>query len=175
MKPLLGLLLALPLSLTACSDDAEPLASPTPTVTTVTARTTVTETVTASPPEPVSTGPWTPALEDPEPRVVTTEFPPDVDVAEHGGHYVAVALATEEPFLMVESDRRLRRLGYTVGVGELACLDGSAEALQLAPSTIASYLLFEDVVGAFRFVDAYRHAQHMKPVGVAKVTTYCLD
>jgi hypothetical protein len=160
------------LALSSCSDEpSAPAAEPAPTVTVA-----ATETVTASPPEPVSTGSASSlGLDDPEPDVVTTRFPPEVRLPEHGGHYVAVALAASEPLLIHDSVESVARHGYHAGIGELACLSGAAEAYGLPPSTIVSYLLFKTVVQAFRFTDAYAAAEDGTQMGVARVTTYCLD
>lgn len=109
------------------------------------------------------------AFEQPEP--LPSQAPPV-----HGGTPVAVYLAVS----VDSSDSALERAraaaaeaGYEAGGGELGCDQGAVEALGLDPARSWSgvALYFVDQRTADRFVRGYPH----EVVGVAQVTTFCLD
>lgn len=145
MQTLIALLMLA--SLAGCSDEPEPEASPT-----------VTATVTASPDGPT-----------------TIDFPPELLTPEQGGHYFAVALAADDRQQIDESVAAVARYGYHAGIGDVGCLSGAGDAYGIPSGTIVSYLLFATRRAAYRFTDAYARAEDGMQMGVAEVTTYCLD
>lgn len=116
-----------------------------------------------------------------EPSPVAAPTPPDTewvaDVTDpvQGGDYVAVVLATGGRRLLDASVRSVAAHGYAAGTGDVGCLAGAAETLDLREGSVVSYLLFGDERDARRFGDAYVAAEDGLMVGRARVTTYCLD
>ncbi|GMQ85141.1 MAG: hypothetical protein BMS9Abin07_0706 [Acidimicrobiia bacterium] len=105
------------------------------------------------------------------------EEAPGVD----GGMSWGVYLATDdEPDYASESTiaiDRLTDLGYRWFLfgGELACDQGSAAALGKDPNTIAVAIYFETASDADFFATAYYYRFGDPVIGVAEVTTFCLD
>ncbi len=102
------------------------------------------------------------------------EAPADATL-EHGGTYWAVYLWVGET-ADAKAEAAVARaadLGYTTGVGDLACDQGAAEALGVAPdqsgSAVAIY--FDSRADAAAASGLFEPA----PVGIARVTTFCLD
>jgi hypothetical protein len=92
---------------------------------------------------------------------------------EHGGVvwglYLALGDSLDDP-AMDAARQRATELGYHPGGGELACDDGAAEALGVDASySVAVYFRTrEDAEAAAALFGS-------APVGIARVTTYCLD
>jgi hypothetical protein len=98
--------------------------------------------------------------------------PPEV-MPTHGGTvwglYLAAGPALDDP-TMDAAIRQAEALGYTPSSGDLACDDGAADALNVddGSSGVAVYFATrEDAEAATQFFDEW--------VGIARVTTYCLD
>ncbi len=107
-------------------------------------------------------------------------FPEEAPGVE-GGMSWGVYLATDdEPDYASESTiaiDRLTDLGYSqfaFGV-ELACDQGSAAALGKDPNTIAVAIYFATESDAGAFATAYYYRYGEPVIGVAQVTTFCLD
>jgi hypothetical protein len=107
---------------------------------------------------------------------VQTPLPevPEPAQLEHGGVvwgvYLAVGESSEDPVLAVAT-ARAETLGYPAGVGDIACDQPAAEKLGVPPDSSAVAIYFntrEDAESAAALFDP-------PPVGIAKVTTYCLD
>lgn len=110
------------------------------------------------------------------PAQPTVDFPEDVDLPEHGGHYWAVVLSPFDTRAEVEqSVEDVKVYGYDAAIGELGCIDGAAQAYDLPSNTIAASLLFATEAKALQFTDAYAQAEDGEQIGVAEVTAYCLD
>jgi hypothetical protein len=111
-------------------------------------------------------GPARDPAEAPVPTVVDVE-------PEHGGVvwglYLALGDSLDDP-AMDAARQRATELGYHPGGGELACDDGAAEALGVDASySVAVYFRTrEDAEAAAALFGS-------APVGIARVTTYCLD
>ena len=128
-------------------------------------------------PSPSATPPQaTPSPVTPPAAPAAPVFPEEAAV-EHGGRstavYLAVAYDGSDPEL-ARAYAQAREVGYSgVGIGDVACDQGAGEALGLDParaySRVAVY--FPDRATAQQFVDAYEPGV----VGIADVTTYCLD
>lgn len=97
--------------------------------------------------------------------------PPEM-LPTHGGTiwglYLAVGDSLEDA-AMDAAVQQATELGYHPGGGEIACDDGAADALGVdATMSVAVYFATrEDAEAATQFFDAW--------VGIARVTTYCLD
>lgn len=98
--------------------------------------------------------------------------PPEVSPTHGGvvwGLYLAVGPTLDDAD-MEGAVRQAEELGYTPSSGDLACDDGAADALgvDVSSSGVAVYFATrEDAEAATQFFDAW--------VGIARVTTYCLD
>jgi hypothetical protein len=98
---------------------------------------------------------------------------------EHGGSYWAVYVAVEpdEGRVLADARDRVEAAGYTPGGGDLACDQGAAEALgmerQAQAMTVAVYFDTRDDAETFFGLLASR--LEPPPVGIANVTTLCLD
>lgn len=144
------------------SADPTPTAQPTPT-----AEPTPSETVEPTPSESPSSSPPPPA---------PPAFP-DQAAPEHGSTrtavYLALAYDSADPELQ-QAQAQAAEFGYgEVGAGDVSCDQGAREAFGLDPQQ-AYYgvaLYFADRPTAQQFVDAYEPGV----VGIATVTTYCLD
>jgi hypothetical protein len=104
---------------------------------------------------------------------------PDEVLPEHGGTYFGLYLAASPSMDDREMrlwTRRMESIGYTPGGGSLACDDGAASALGLNPewSGVAVYFASRgDALEAMRIIAGSLDLGDT--IGVARVTTYCLD
>lgn len=93
---------------------------------------------------------------------------------EQGGTYWGVYLAAARSFdhpAVEAGRRRAEELGYTATAGDVACDQGAAAELGLKEGSAVIAVYFgtnADASAAFALFDP-------PPLGVAKVTTYCLD
>jgi hypothetical protein len=118
-------------------------------------------------PTPSATGP----TEAPSPPA----YLPEQASLEHGGTvwglYLALAEDPNDPALD-DAIARAASLGYEVGVGEIACDQGAAEALAPPEGAYVVALYFETETDAETVSTAL---PSLAPIGIAEVTTYCLD
>lgn len=129
---------------------------------------TVIETVSPSP----SARHTTPAVETPSPTPSVLPSPV-TSALEHGGSYVGVYLAVGAPgsAALDRAIRQLADLGIEAYAGDIACDQGAAEQLGVSSDVQAVALYFETRRDARTWASALDPA----PLGIARVTTYCLD
>jgi hypothetical protein len=171
-------------ALVACtSEDGSPAASPTaissptptptPTAPATADPTTPGPTATSGTPEPTPS-PTAPAEPPASPPPAGPASPPSVAEPVHGGTawgvYLAVMTSPDDP-AYVQSGTRLERLGYFPSEGDVSCDEGAAEALGLEPNVLVRSVHFGSREDAEAFVALYGD----DILGIAQVTTYCLD
>ena len=71
--------------------------------------------------------------------------------------------------------RRVAELGYPQGGGELGCDVGAGEALGIGDGAMAIAVYFDTQAGAEDFAQRYAETYGEEVVGLAQVTTLCLD
>ncbi|WP_155859522.1 hypothetical protein [Cellulomonas sp. KRMCY2] len=108
-------------------------------------------------------------------------WPPSATDLHHGGEtwgvYTVVLEAgasTADP-RWLEGDRRLGALGYPAGGGELGCDLGATESLGLGDGAMAIASYFDTQTDAELFAQKYAAAFGDQVVGMARVTTVCMD
>lgn len=103
---------------------------------------------------------------------------PQEVIPDHGGTYwglyVAVNRSLDDPEMDV-AFRGLEEMGYTPTIGDIVCDDGAAGQLGVDPSSarVAVYFATEDEA-EFGSAAVYNWLRK-ESVGIAEVTTYCLD
>lgn len=105
-------------------------------------------------------------------------LPPEV-VPEHGGTfwglYLAAAPSTDDPEIARWTER-METIGYTPSVGDLACDDGAADALGIDPGWSRVAIYFDTREEAETAAGTIEISLELgTPIGVARVTTFCLD
>jgi hypothetical protein len=105
-------------------------------------------------------------------------LPPEV-IPQHGGTswglYLAVAPSVDDPEVERWTER-METIGYTPSFGDLACDDGAAEALGVDPGSSRVAVYFATRQDAETAAGTIEISLELgTPVGVARVTTYCLD
>jgi len=92
----------------------------------------------------------------------------------HGGTawgvYVSVSESFDDPALETAT-ADAAALGYEAGVGEIACDQPAAETLGVPPDAFVVAIYFDTRADA----EAAAALFDQPPVGIAKVTTFCLD
>ena len=136
---------------------------------------------TPSPGTPSAPAPVTPAPDTPDPDTPDPDTPgahPAETVATHGASLWGVYLAAGDPVdpwadhALGEAESFLTWQGFTgSGIGSVACDQGAAEQLGLAPDANRLAVYFATADQARQFTDAYER----DVLGTALVTTYCLD
>lgn len=120
--------------------------------------------------EILASGEFNPAAIDPaDPPTLPREVIP-----EHGETYWGLYLAVGESLEEAELDEAIRQaefIGYTPAVGDITCDDGAAAELGVPEQSSGVAIYFatrEDAEAAAAMFEPL-------PVGIAEVTTYCLD
>jgi len=154
-------------------------AEPSTTTSTTTAPETTTTTTTTEPPPTTTEAPPTTTTEPPP--TTTTEppvtWPPLRPTLEHGGQAWTAILAVAPGFddaVLTEAEAQARAVGYEnlgVGGGEFGCDEGADEQLGFDPDWYYVSMFFWTEADARRFEELFAP----EIVGVALVTTYCLD
>jgi hypothetical protein len=167
-------------ALVACtSGDDGPGASPTATTSATSSPTPTSDPTTPAPTAtssaPAPTDPPTAPAEPPAtPPPAGPASPPPVAEPVHGGTawgvYLAVMTSPDDP-AYVQSGTRLEQFGYFPSEGDVSCDEGAAEALGLEPNVLVRSVHFDSREDAEAFVALYGD----DILGIAQVTTYCLD
>lgn len=107
----------------------------------------------------------------------TPAWPTEVQ-PEHGGTYwgayLAVGDAPDDPEMRT-AFRGAQELGYTPSIGDIACDQDAATALGVDPGASRVAVYFDTRREAEIALENAAAALPLSPVGVARVTTYCLD
>jgi hypothetical protein len=123
--------------------------------------------------------PATPGLESNDPTQTPLPETPQPEVPEpaelvHGGVvwgvYLAVGETIADPALDAAT-ARAETVGYQAGVGDIACDQPAAETLGVPPESSVVAIYFDTRADA----EAAGALFEPPPVGIAKVTTFCLD
>ena len=108
-------------------------------------------------------------------------WPPTATDVKHGGEtwgvYTVVLEAggsADDPRWQ-EGTRRLGELGYPTGGGEIGCDVGAAEVLGVADGAMAVATYFDTQADAELFAQRYTERYGEEVVGIARVTTLCMD